>query len=71
MSYLVNCLRLFDHRIHSLLDIELIFIENLKFVLTSDIKLVSVKILIFAQFLSQNLSYLVRMPKHGHIVFCS
>ena len=41
------------------------------FRLTLHIKLVSLKILIFEQFMSQNLSNLVRMPKYGHMVFGS
>ena len=40
MGDFVNFLRLFDH---SLVDIELIFIENVKFRLTFHIKLVSFK----------------------------
>ena len=65
-------LRLFDQRIHSKVDIGLIFIENVKFRLTLHIKLVSFKnITIFTQFMGQNISYLVRIPKYGHIVFCS
>ena len=71
MGDLVHFMRLFDQKIHSQLGIELIFEENVQVIrLTFHIQLVSFKILIFAQFMVQNLIYLVRMPKYGHIVFC-
>ena len=43
LRYFVHFLRLFDHRIHSQVDIELIFIENVNYMFNFHIKFVSSK----------------------------
>ena len=64
MGVFVHFLQLFDHRIHSCVDIELILIDNVKFRLNFYMKLVSFKNIDTCPIYGPK-SYLVRIPKYG------